>query len=310
MNDLLTGFLLTILTGVLWSFTGVYYKSMAKWNLSLYNIMMFMGGLSFLMTLLIFTKTEDLLSGKLPLPSAGYTLFIFAASLTNIAGSFILQRSMIYGKSGVTWAVGQSAFILPFIAVTLIFSEPWNILKGLGTLSVLAGMIFFSVKTSPEAKTEALQTKKGIKLAFLAFFVLGTAQSMTSASSFFAYEDPAMLRPAIACFSTFLAACAGKFFTGERGLHLNRKALLLIFFLSLQTVIATAIQFLALDKLKKYGMNGTFFPVAIGLCIAGYSLWSIVLFKEKAGRYFICGLFLILAGLFCYLLADAKILQF
>ena len=310
MNDLLTGFLLTFLTGLLWSFVGIYYKSIAKYNLSLYNIMLAMGALSTLLSLLFITKVSALLSGEIPLPSAGYLLFVSGAFFTNISGSFILQRSMTYGKSGVCWAIGQSAFILPFLAITLIFSEPWNLLKAAGTLSVLAGMIFFAAKTSSVRQEEALQPGKGIRLALLAFFVLGTAQSMISASSFLSYQDTGMLRTALACFCTCLAALFCKIITKEKGFRLNKKALLLILCFAAQTVITTFIQFIALDKLKNYGMNGVFFPVAIGLCIALYSVWSILFFKEKAGKYFIGGLILILAGIFCYFLADAKIITF
>ena len=309
MNDLLTGFLLTFLTGLLWSFVGVYYKSMAKWKLSLYNVMLVMGALSTLLTLLFITKVSALVSGAIPLPSTGYLLFISGAFFTNIAGSFILQKSMAYGKSGVCWAMGQSAFILPFLAITLIFSEPWNLLKAAGTLSVLAGMIFFAAKTSAAEQKESSQPGKGVRLAILAFFVLGTAQSMISVSSFLSYPDAGMLRTSLACFCTFIAALFCKIITKEKGFFLSKKALLLILCFAVQTVATTYIQFIALDKLKAYGMNGIFFPVAIGLCIALYSVWSILFFREKAGKYFIGGLTLILAGIFCYFLADAKILS-
>ncbi|MBP5182846.1 MAG: hypothetical protein J6331_07465 [Lentisphaeria bacterium] len=307
MTALQTGFLLTFITGFLWSVVGVYYKAMAKWKLNVYDLMFVMGALSTLLTLLVFTKAGPLLSGALEAPTLGYVLFLFAASLANVTGSFILQRSMVYGKSGVTWAIGQSAFILPFLFITLFFSEPWSILKGAGSLSVLAGILLFAAKPSSANEQDAPRPKYGIQLALLAFLVLGTAQSMTSMSSFFSYSDPAMLRPAIACFSTFLAAGAGKLLTGGKGFSLNGKALLIILLHAVQTVIATALQFIALDKLKVCGMNGIFFPVAIGCCIALYSVWSVLFFKEKATRTFLFGILLILGGIFCYFLADAAV---
>ncbi|MBO4303729.1 MAG: hypothetical protein J6A21_04030 [Lentisphaeria bacterium] len=307
MTALQSGFLLTFITGLLWSFVGIYYKAMAKWKLNVYGIMLLSGALSFLLTLLFFTKAGSLFSGAIPAPSPGYVLFLFAASLANVTGSFILQRSMVYGRSGVTWAIGQSAFILPFLFITLFFSEPWSTLKGAGTLSVLAGILLFAAKTSSSDRNDAPQPKYGIRLALLAFLVLGAAQSMTSMSSFFSYRDQGLIRPAIACFSTFLAAVAGKFLMKEKGFSLDRRALLIILLHAAQTVVATSLQFLALDKLKVCGMNGIFFPVAIGCCIALYSVWSVLFFKEKANKSFLFGILLILGGIFCYFLADAAI---
>ena len=72
----------------------------------------------------------------------------------------------------------------------------------------------------------------------------------------------------------------------------------------MQSVLVQAMQFFALDRLKACGMNGIFFPVAVGLCIAGYSAWSVLFFKEKASGLFIGGVAVILGGIACFCIAN------
>lgn len=297
---MLAGLLLTFLVGILWTFVGVFYKMMAQWKLSVFNISLVTGPATLLLTLLFYTKTGALLSGALEPPDWLYVVYVIAAGVVNMGGSLILQRSMLYGKSSVTWAVGQSSLVIPFVTITLLFSEPWSPFKVTGALAVLSGMALLSCRN--DEKREALpRARYGLLLALLAFAVLGIAQSMTSSASFFSYKDPGRIRPVLLLAGSFLAVVSGKFLLKDRGFRLERKAWLLIGVILVQGAIATCVQFIAMDYLAACRMNAVFYPFAVGVCIGGYAVCSVVFFKEKMTKFICTGTLFILTGivLFC-----------
>lgn len=300
MSDAVTGLLLTCGIGLLWSFIGVYYKLMANWKLNPFNVGIITGVIGIVLNLLFVTRTEKFISGETALPSWGYILFVLLAGFANSGGSYILQRSMLYGKSGVTWAIGQCALIVPFFAITVIYSEPWNMLKLAGTGVIVAGMLFIALWNSGKNSSEAPRLRYGLVLALAAFAVLGIAQSMTSATSFMSYTDQGICRPVITVTGGLLATAAGKIYLKDKGFYFPGKLFLVVFLLAIQSVAVHVMQFAALDHLKACGMNGVFFPIAVGLCIAGYSVWSVLFFKEKCSWIFIGSVAAILAGITCF----------
>lgn len=302
MSNAMIGILLTLLIGILWSFIGVYYKLLANWKINPFNIGIVTGIFGIALSLTAVTHTGRFLSGELPLPDWKYALFVCAAGFLNTAGCYVLQRSMLYGRSGVTWAIGQSALIVPFLAVTILYSEPWNFIKLAGTAAILCGMALFALKNSGG---DAPRPRYGLQLALISFAILGVAQTMFSVTSFFEYKDPGASRPLFVGVGTLVATIASKIALKDKGFSFERKLIPIMILLAAQTVAILFLQFLALDNLKKCGMNGIFFPVAIGLCIGGYSLWAVLFFKEKPTKILAAGLGAILTGIFCFCIANA-----
>ena len=298
-TDMATGILLTLLIGVLWSFVGVYYKFIARWNLSVFNISLVANVFSIVVLAALQLRG---LAGKpvaLEPPPLLYALFIIVAGALNSGGSLMLQRSMLYGRSGITWAIGQSAMIVPFVALALFFGERWIPVKVAGTVLVLAGM---GILGAGRNDGEAPRPGYGLLLALEAFLVLGVAQSMTASTSYLSYRDELELRPVLLAIGGLIGALAGKVLLRDRGFRMERRALAVVILMSLQGLLVLLVQFKALDLLGAHGLGGIFFPVAIGTCIAGYSVWSIVLFKEKATLPVIAGTAVILVGILMYCL--------
>jgi drug/metabolite transporter (DMT)-like permease len=301
MSDAVIGLLLTCGVGLLWSFVGVFYKLMANWKLNPYNVNIITVFTGIVMNLIFVTKTGDFITGKMDFPTWGYVFFVMIAGFVNAGGSYILQRSMVYGNSGVTWAIGQSALIIPFLSITIIYSEPWNLFKLAGTGAIVLGMITIAARNLQKGQTaDAPKPRYGIQLALTSFVVLGIAQSMTSATSFMTYTDPGLCRPLLIGIGSLFAAIAGKIYLKDKGFYFPKKLYPVVILLAAQGVIVAVMQFFALDYLKACGMNGIFFPIAIGLCIAGYSVWSVLFFKEKSSRLFFAGVAMILTGIACY----------
>lgn len=302
-RPMITGLIFTLLIGIFWSLVGVYYRAIAKWKLSFFDISLVTGVSSMIFLLACITDTGALLHGEITAPSCFFILFVLAGGAVNMLGGLFLQRSMVWGKSSVTWAIGQSALIIPFTAITLIFHEPWSILKISGTIAVVAGMLLLSMR--PGGTAEAPRPRYGVLLALTAFCLLGIGQTILSAQSFSGYDDAAGIRAPLQVAGSFLAVLTAKFAMHDRGFKLNRKVLLLLLLMTLQGVLTTVLQFYALDALKECGMNGVFFPVAVGTCIAGYSVWSVAIYKEHLSLPVIAGTLTILAGIAAYCLTAA-----
>ena len=301
---MISAILLTLTVGILWSLVGLFYKMIAQYKLSVFNI-------SFVTNLVSLTVMSSLLgrevSGlpEIPVPPVWFVSFMLFAGFINSAGSLMLQRSMVYGRSGVTWAIGQSSLVVPFVAITLIFSEAWSSFRLTGTALVLGGMATLGLRKESGSET-APRPQYGIVLALFAFAVLGAAQSMMSASSYLPYADSVGMRPVFLSLGSIFAILSGKWLLHDRGWAFSRRALLIVLCLSLEGVTALYLQFRALDLLKACGMNSIFFPIAVGTSIAVYSVWAVVFFREKLDRRTAGGILLILAGIALYCLETSR----
>ncbi len=296
---LLKGVLLALATGLLWSLVGVFYNAIAKWRLSIFDISIVTNAIAIAVLLGGVTDVRQLVAGTIPAPDRWYILFVAAAGGVNMAGSLILQCSMVYGRSGVTWAIGQSALVVPFVALTVLYSEAWTVSGIAGTLAVLSGMALLSMKPAPRTPRTP-NPGKDVRYALLAFALLGCAQTMTAATGHFAYRDPGALRAVLMCAGGFPALLAGKLGSDGRGFVLNRRAWLLIVLIALENVAALYLSFRAIDLLAAAGKSAAFFPLAVGMCIAGYEVAAAVIFRERAGLYVVSGTAAILAGIASY----------
>ena len=300
---MVTAILLTLTVGCLWSLVGVFYKLIAQYKLSVFNI----SGATNLFSLLVLSGLCVHKIGALPempAPPLWFVLFMLLAGFVNLAGSMMLQRSMIYGRSGVAWSIGQSSLAVPFVSITLIFGEVWSPFRLGGTALVLTGLLVLSFRKEADGSA-AERPQYGIALALGAFGILGIAQSMMSASSYLPYGDPADTRPVFLLLGGLTAILAGKYVVRDHDWRMTRRAWLIVALMALEGVTALYLQFRALDLLKQHGMNSIFFPVAVGTSIALYSIWSMAFFREKPDRKIVAGTLAVLAGIALYCLETA-----
>ena len=297
---MLVGILLTLIVGFLWSLVGVGYKYIAKEQLSLFDISLVTATFNLIILASILGVNLHGQGAEASMPGIGYILFVIAGTLFLAAGSYVLQWSMKYCNSSVSWAIGQSALIIPFLVITFLFREELVLSKGIGTLVVLGGMAMLAVSSKGVTGGDGNKSFPGVLLALAAFAILGIGQTMVSSTSFLSYEDTAGFRPILATISGYMTIAGGKIITKEKGFRISRKALGVIILFCVQGLLAQILQYPAMDKLKEVGMNGCFYPIAVGTCIALYSIWSIVLFREKTNWLAILGTLAVLTGVCAY----------
>jgi len=164
-------------------------------------------------------------------------------------------------------------------------------------------MFILSLKTDGKDET-APNPRYGIFLAIAAFWILGIAQSMVSSCSYLPNDKADLLRPIWMIAGSLLATWIGKFLMRDFGFRLNKPVILVILLLVMQGIASMSLQFLAMDELRKWQINGIFFPLALGTCILAYSLYSVLFFKEKGSIWFVLGLMLILCGISFFCMAS------
>lgn len=139
---MVTGILLTLFIGFLWSLVGIAYKFIAKENLSVFDIALVNSSLT--IAVLLSILGWNIHADGAGMPDAGFCWLVIAGGCINAAGGYVLQWSMKYCRSSVAWAIGQSALIIPFLSITLIFNEAWLTLKVVGTVVIVGGMLVLS----------------------------------------------------------------------------------------------------------------------------------------------------------------------
>ena len=198
------------------------------------------------------------------------------------------------------WALGQSALIIPFIMISLIFGEEMSMVKIVGTVLIVAGMFAVSRKKNDSDNTRYPNPAWGIGLALIAFCVLGIAQTMTSTCGRLGFDDRFGLRPVYYTIGCFMVIWFGKAIKGEFKINLNKEMLIVASLMSLNTLLSLYLQFKGIDALSSAEQGGLFFPIALGCCIGGFAIYSRLFLRERLHWVNALGLIVILCGVGCY----------
>ncbi|MBQ9088972.1 MAG: EamA family transporter [Lentisphaeria bacterium] len=284
-----------VVVGMLWSCTGIFYGHISRSKLDVYLVWICCALISIAFASLSgITDVPALISGKIPLPSAGYAGFMFGAGMLNLTGSLTLYQALKRGNPGIAWAIGQSALIVPLIALSIWYKEPLQLYKVIGIVFIIGGIIALAGDKNKEGSPVQ---NTGIMLALLAFCITGGAGTMTSSCGYFSYNDQGNIRTLITLSAYMLTALIWKLCARDFSFKLNRKALGIIGLMALSTCTGIFLQFKGLDHLAAKRAGGVFFPLAIGICVAGFSLYTILVKKEKYSLTAGCGLAAVILGI-------------
>jgi len=207
---------------------------------------------------------------------------------------------MKFGHNGAIWAIGQSALVLPFLWGILVMGEHSNALKITGVALILTGMALpaFIKNTLGNEDAHAGNRLLWFKLALLSLFIIGTGQTLQSIPSYWqGWEDSAGLRPALSCLGCAIggAACL---LIRRNSKWPSRSLFLLAAGMAMLNTISTKLFFVSLDRLGLCGMASLGFPIMVGSCIVGFSLYSLLVIREKPHFYHWAGLAATLSGIF------------
>ncbi len=225
-------------------------------------------------------------------------LLMFSGGLINGAGVLTMQYAMRSGHTGVVWAIGQSALVLPFIVGLAFFGEPVTVMRVLGVGAILTALIIYASTRSRAPVTApgaAPSDSSWFLKALSVMLIFGLAQSVMSLPSHLpALTDTARLR--VPCF--YLGF--GLFYFVVWARHPLRPQPRTLGFAALcgvTAVTSTLLLFLALDRLAQAQMVSIGFPTGIGASILFYTLYSMAILREPFSLRHAVGMAVNLTGL-------------
>lgn len=276
------GLIYTLLAGVVWVAVGAFFSVAAKRKIEFEVFMFFSSGLSALFAW-IFVPNYGLLfdggeSRLLPL-----VFWMACVALLSSTGFLALRGAMVPGRHGLAWTMGQAAMLLPFAAGIVLWREQSNGFRAAGMLLLALSLPLCAAARNAGGDEVGRRAGGGgwVAKALLAFVLIGLSQvSSMVPSHWHGWTDSSRLRVPLIFLVSFLfwllmAACRGK--------KLDSAAILPL--AAGYTVSVLAGQWLlyrALDRMASLGLSAVVYPVAVGTCISGFYLYSLVLLRENA----------------------------
>ena len=290
------GFLLVFAAGVCWIALGIAVSACTSrnWN---YNVIQ---GVSFTGASLI---CAVILAVKTPFAGIG-TLWEMAFLMSCLAGMgnfytyVLVSRAMKSGPNGLVWGIMQAGMIGSFLMGTLIFGEKAALLPLLGLALILSGV--FAMGSAKKRSSQI--TQKGWLLpAMGAFSLLFICHCLNALPSFF--PDWSGNTPSVRTLGMNFGGLVGFLITTLPGMihkknYGTRNEWITGVILTLINTAASVLFFYnGLDLLARNGRAGLGYPVAIGVCVTGFSLYSLLVLKEKYTPFSLAGLSAVCIGI-------------
>ena len=234
----------------------------------------------------------------------GTTLFwvgldYWATGALNCIMLILMALSMQKGPNGIIWAIIQSAMIFPFMTGMIFFGVEPKAVRIAGLL-----LILLSLALSGFGKENSSKKGKWKLMAFAAFLITGVVQNLANLPSYF--ESAQKITPVYR--ALFLAS--GVLTTAvirviwQRNWNSFRENLkskwLWIFTFALQffgLIFAILFQYPGMDALARCGLGSVSYPLLVGSCLVGFSLYSMFILKEKNSLLQFASLGCCLAGI-------------
>ncbi len=213
----------------------------------------------------------------------------------------LMGKAMRNGPNGVIWAAVQSALVFPFLVGVAVFGTPLTPLRAAGLTAIIASLAAFGLARDIGKHTAGTGPWK---LATLGSFLLaGVNQNLSSLPSYF--PDAAAVGSVWRTFSAQLGTLTAFLLFGLRPAlaqgrlplrspRLWRYACTLI---CVSLVSAYCLLYNGLDRVARSGAGAVGYPVLVGSCIVGFSLYSAIALKEKFRPLQLAGLLLGVAGI-------------
>lgn len=292
MLNSLGGFFLIVLAGICWIGIGVTVSksSAKKWD---YNIIQ---GLNYAGTVLFCIaaffcffhdrKIAEIFSFPLLMSCIGGFANFFTYVFT--------ARAMQKGPNGLVWGIMQSGMIGSFLMGILCFGEKATVLRLTGLFLISGGVLLMGIAKDP-ASSGKEQNKKWLLFSLAAFGFVIITHCCNAIPSYFPHLAPGntgtekaqdmglLLRTFGAAFGAFLGftlttlpGMIRERKTGNKGEWITAGVLM-----CLNTISGLFFFYRGLNLLAQQGCGGLGYPVAIGVCVTGFSLYSIFFLKEK-----------------------------
>lgn len=289
------GIFFLVLTGILWVGVGAVINASARKGLSLD----FIQGMGALLMMIIAAGVFFFGDSKLHPVSM---VILPVAGVVNYLVFLIARKAMASGPSGLTWAIMQSSFVMPFLMGVIFFDVPCSLWRWLGITLLFASMFVMGCGAKIPENSDGGKAKKSVWLFFtlLAFCSAGLCQSCFNLGSYFIKEttsgvDNLLFRSGVNATGAFALFLLSPLWNKRAWDHKDCLRRIPLFFLC--TVIATVSLFKGLDSMASCGAGAIGYPITMGSSIISFLVYTSWQLKEKLSVTAWCGVALCIAGI-------------
>lgn len=296
MLDYLGGFLLILTAGFCWIGIGISVSNCSAkgYNYNIVQGLSYMGSVLLCILLLLCRGEWDLSPEK-----TGYGLLLsFLAGFANFFTYVFTAKAMQKGPNGLVWGMMQGGMIGSFLMGIFFFHEVASFLRLSGLVLILGGILLMGIAKNNVASGSK---KDWLLPSLAAFFLVMMTHCCNSLPSYMPQyiSSDTMLRTCGIYFGGFtgflivtLPGMIREKNYGKKGEWLNA-----VFLMFLNTSASIFFFYRGLNILAKQGCGGLGYPVAIGVCVLGFSIYSLFILKEKILRWGLLGLFAVTSGI-------------
>ena len=295
------GFLLVSLAGICWVGTGIVVSMCAKRGIN-YTIVQMLSDLILVPVCLIFAFFQGGFNcdREIYLTVLG---FCFIGGIGNYFTFLLTEAAMKRGPNGLVWGIMQAGMIGTFLMGVFCFGEKASWRSWLFLFIVLAGVILSGLKK--ENKPEDAVKSSGLAwlwFSIAAMVCIAFTQCTVVFPSFMKGGTDAgsairllgLSAGAVLAFSaTTLPALLKK-----HEFYIVKGTWTMTILRVLISIFASIFFFVyGVDRLAAAGCGGLGYPVAIGVCLIGFSVYSLCILREKLTKVGLIGLLSIILGI-------------
>lgn len=293
----LGGFFLVTAAGICWIGIGISVSVCAarRWD---YNIVQGLNYLGSVMLCLL------LMAGSVPPGNFFERLFGWGFLLSCLAGianffTYVFAaKAMRRGPNGLVWGIMQAGMIGSFLMGVICFGEKASPARLAGLTLILAGILMMGLARdghfSWKEKSWLLPSLGALLLVMVTHCcnALPSYLAGVSAADSIVRTMGMYFGGVIGFALVTLPGMARRRAFGSRGEWITSGILML-----LNTSASVFFFYRGLNLLAKNGCGGLGYPIAIGVCITGFSLYSLLILKEKIARPGLIGLIAVCIGI-------------
>jgi drug/metabolite transporter (DMT)-like permease len=291
MTDALLGVLLIVITGLIWAVIGAFFSHVARHHLRMLAFSMAMTLCVALLSWATICNWPVVLHGGVQ-RGAHFIPLIALGGILNWCGMLLIMAAMRRGHQAGSWSVSQSAMVMPFLAGIIFWAERPSLPNVAGAAMILLAVALFGLRPAPPGgETRA---RPWFHIALMAFCIIGISQTLFTAPSHWpGWEDTGRLRvPVLAtaalCFLVVVCAIRREW-PGRREWRVAALCCLVGY-------TGNWIFFIGMDMMAKRKLVALVYPLAVGVCMTGFVLYTRLWMKERLGRLGVAALVLDIAG--------------
>ena len=295
-----TGYLLTVVLGVVWTAVAVILSEGRRRDCPVPQFY-FAGSLIAVLILMCFAGADGL-RGIFSSDARSAVWCLFFGSILNGAGQAVSMMNLSRGGRALAYAIPQQAFLFPYLWSIAFWGQYVSVLSVVGIALIVAAVFYLSVTRNGD-RSASLSARR-IVVALLAMVLMGTSQIILITPTRFAASQTL---PPLSAACVILGANTLFFLAWSsirpRGFAAFRLYLPLGAGWGVCAAASYSILMAALVHLGKVGQSGIVFPVAAGILILLYSLFTVLRYREHldwtrrcALAALVCGIFLVKLG--------------